>query len=394
MILHACLALCALLAAQDQPARTAIAPVPESPEAQERVAGIKDPRSVAIYEITDLAQPQMSRPDPGESEAVRQFRDSYARRDREHLDDPHRDLESMSYSERVEIERLDAVVAAIREYVRPKFLNGIDELNVHGRTTMVVTGTAEHHAWIRNFLALQRDRSAPFLMLQSHQVRASAEAFERLGFEGPTAIIEDPAEAGRVVETLVGAKEVVEVLSAPQLMISQGSPAEVSVMNQVSYVKNYEVVYVHPGPTAIADPVIDIVQEGVFNRMIGMQIEPGLYALDIEVERSEIERPIPTKEIRVTVDVETPVTISQPTVLTSKLSSTVLLRDGGAVWFRVPDGEQELMVFVQMKLVPIPPSDPLPAPKPEDCPVPDDPTIGVEEQPLRPGERRAQDVPD
>ena len=137
-----------------------------------------------------------------------------------------------------------------------------------------------------------------------------------------------------------------EVLSAPRLRIGSGSHAYMDVFNEVAYVKSYEVVYVHPGPQAIADPVIDVVREGTHCDLAGIEIEPGLYALDFEFERTEIQRPIPTKEIQVTIDAP-PVTISQPTVLTSSLSSTVLLRDGAGVWFRVPDGERELLLMVQ-----------------------------------------------
>jgi hypothetical protein len=160
-------------------------------------------------------------------------------------------------------------------------------------------------------------------------------------------------------------------------------------------VKSYEVVYVHPGPQAIADPVIDVVREGTHCDLAGIEIEPGLYALDIEFERTEIERPIPTKEIQVTID-STPVTISQPTVLTSSLSSTVLLRDGAGVWFRVPDGERELLVLVQMELVPAPDAADEPFFEKPDCPVEDDGDIeeSVEEEPPPPGEQRARRVPD
>lgn len=357
--------------AAGQDSRVAVELPPESRHEQERVADGRAQRLAVIYSIADLAVP------PG--------------RDARFGTSP----ESSDWERRLRAERLDALAGAARSYVRPKFLAGLDELRVHDGTTWLVTGTEEHHAWIRSFLELQRDADAPMLHMETVQVRGDAEDLERIGFEGPTAVLEDGARTSQAFAAARDPHNGFDVLSAPRLLVSQATPASMSLLNKVSYVKSFDVVYVHPGPSAIADPVIDVVEEGTVHRMIGVQIEPGLYALDIELVRTEIERPIPTKEVQVTVDSHAPLTISQPTVLTSKLSTTVLLRDGGGVWFRVPDGEREVLTIVRLDLVtpaeaggatPLPPS-----------PHPVDPTDEAENDEagndVRGVEVRAEDAP-
>lgn len=365
-------ALCGAAATQDESTRVPVDPTPESAAAQDVVADAKAPRTLAIYDLTDLkAPPGMEMRSEDETPAGTRFRES------------------------IEADRVALLEKSIRNYVRPKLARGLDELQVHHQTIFVVTATDEQHAWIRRFLELQRAADAPFLMLESQQLSGSAEQFEQLGFQGPTQVLACAADAQQALAKLTNPQHRLERVSAPRMLISQGTPCEISLMDEVSYVKSYEVVYVHPGPVAIADPVIDVIREGIRSKFSGVQIEPGLYALDVEVERTEIERPIPTKEVQVAVEATTPVTISQPTVLTSKLSSTVLLRDGAGVWFRVPDGEQELLILVRMQLVskPDPSNDAFfEAP---DCPVDHTGEVDELEPPveLPPGERRAREVP-
>lgn len=320
-------ALSAAMPSQDAP-RTPIEPLLESPAAQQRVADAQAPRSIVIHDCSDL------RRRPGISSA-----DIASERDQD------------DFETQLERKRLALLERSIREHVRPSFLPGIDRLEVHGGTTFVVTGTAEQHAWIRRFLELQREEDASFLSITTHRVRAAAERLEALGFEGPSQVIADASDAHAAVRRLETAFTAEERIGSPRFLIGQGTPAYISTTKDISYVKSYDVVYVHPGPTAIADPVVDVIQEGEQYEIAGTQIEPGLWVLEVELERTEVERPIPTEEVELTIDGPA-VTIGKPSVQTSKLSTTVLLRDGGAVWFRAPDGDEELLVLVRMEVVP------------------------------------------
>jgi hypothetical protein len=296
------------------------------------------------------------------------------------------------YRQVVEAKRLELLVRAIREYLRPKLLLGLDEVRELPGGTLVVTATAEQHEWIRRFLELQRRSEAPRLMFNTKQLRATKSELEALGLDGPTQMLPDEQHADQFIAKIESAG--IETLASPRFLIGAGTPAYMDLFNEVAYVKRYDVVYVHPGPEAIVDPVIDVIKEGTHCELAGIEIEPGLYALEIEFERTEIERPIPTKEVRVTINA-TPVTISQPVVLTSQLSSTVLLRDGAGVWFRIPDGEQELLVIVKLDLVDSPPESRGPRDMDAECPVEDAERSSDEivDEELPPGEQRAREVP-
>jgi len=325
-------ALCGLMATT--PLQTGNDRVSIEAPAQERIADSEKqaadtsaPRTLAFYAMTDLLAP------PGEP--TKEFLLS---------------AEKLREREEAEAARFALFTDTIREHVNPSLVQGLDEIQAVSGGTLVVTGTAQHHDWIRTFLDLQRDEPLQFLLINSSYLRGKGMHFKGAGFDGPSQVWESEGQLTNALAT-VSATEGVELVTAPKLMVLPTQHAEMSILKQMAYVKSYEVVYVHPGPVAIADPVIDVIHEGFVFDLTAIQVEPGLYALNLNFERSEIERPIPTKEVKVAVDVDSTMTISQPVVTSSKLSSTVLLRSGANVWFRIPDGEQELLITVQMTVI-------------------------------------------
>jgi len=297
-------------------------------DSEEQTADPSAPRTLGFYDMTDLLAP------PGEPA-------------KEFLLDPERILER----EEQETQRLELFAETIRKHLRPGLTRGLDVLQTQAGGMLLLTGTAEQHAWTRSFLDLQRAQELQLLHVDSRYLRGKGADFEAAGFAGPSEVWEDESLLPKALEQMASRTDKYELVTAPSLTVLPAQPAYISIMNQVAYVKSYEVVYVHPGPVAIADPVIDVIDEGFLFDLTGIQVEEGLYALELKFERTEIERPIPTKEIKVAIDTSSTVTISQPVVTSSKLSSTVLLRDGSSVWFRIPDGDSEMLITVHLSIL-------------------------------------------
>ena len=127
----------------------------------------------------------------------------------------------------------------------------------------------------------------------------------------------------RAIEKHEGA----DVLSAPRLTVYDRQKANVSVLNQVSYIQDYDVEITNAA--RVADPIIGIVQEGI---LIDFTPTCDQAAKTIRVAFegtfSSLQRPIPSKEIELA---GTKVTIQLPQVEVGRIRETLDVRDGGWV---------------------------------------------------------------
>lgn len=99
-------------------------------------------------------------------------------------------------------------------------------------------------------------------------------------------------------------------ISAPRLTLHGGQAGTISMVNQVSYVQDFQVERV--GDVMIADPVIGVVNDGL---VVGARAHPvagGGYLAGVSVTYADLKLPIPT--FTTTLGVGSPVTIQIPSV--------------------------------------------------------------------------------
>ncbi|MFV1957799.1 MAG: hypothetical protein ACC662_00155 [Planctomycetota bacterium] len=116
----------------------------------------------------------------------------------------------------------------------------------------------------------------------------------------------------------------VRMLSAPRLTTFDGQKADISVLGQTSYVKDYDVRTDAKGRTMV-DPVIGMVQDGLVVEATASILDGNRIALDARVSYAELRRPI--DEMETTIAGQT-VTIQLPEVTVAKAHATIDLDPG------------------------------------------------------------------
>lgn len=119
------------------------------------------------------------------------------------------------------------------------------------------------------------------------------------------------------------------VITAPRLTIFNNQRANLTLVNQVSYVKDYDV---EVAQTAfIADPLVDVIQDG-----LTLDVRPTVshdrkyVTLEVQPTVATLLRPIRTFETNL-AGITTPVVIELPEIRYSKAQTTVKVPDGGYV---------------------------------------------------------------
>jgi hypothetical protein len=177
-------------------------------------------------------------------------------------------------------------------------------------------------------LAALRDRTVIVETMIVTRRPEKDEAVAASGAAEQTAVLKAEDFAARLLALRKG--EVVDrnVLSAPRVLTRHGSPAKISVGNDVSYVKEYRLV-VGDG-SLVADPVVDVVHEG-----LALDIQPFLEPdgksafVRLQIEIASVARPVPAFTAKLyssEVKTEAPRTAKQ-----SFAAALLVPTDGGGV---------------------------------------------------------------
>ncbi len=241
-------------------------------------------------------------------------------------------------------------------YMRPKLTDPKGNLHLFNDGVLALTGSDEQHAWTRQFLDVQR-RTTGMVEIQVRLVTVPEGRMRTLGVEGSSALYENDVKLDALMHGLTG--EDIEWITAPRVLTHLRQRAQISVLNQVAYLEDYELVVVEPGSVEIIDPVVGVVQEGTFLEILNAPVEPGVFGIDLNLDLSTLERPIPTKTIQVGAD-RREFEIGQPKVTTVNVSSKMLLRDGATALLISPDPTRDvdLGVFITLRHVLEVPVDP------------------------------------
>lgn len=126
----------------------------------------------------------------------------------------------------------------------------------------------------------------------------------------------------------VAKSERVQLVTAPRVLVFNTARANLTVLNQVAYVRDYDVEIAQGA--SIADPIIDIVQDGVI-----LDVKPVVSAdrrfikLEVRPTVAVLKRPI--QELATGLGSQTAVTIQLPELEISRVRTTLPIPDGGTV---------------------------------------------------------------
>ncbi|MCP3916213.1 MAG: hypothetical protein GY711_11710 [bacterium] len=255
--------------------------------------------------------------------------------------------ERLVHLTRVETAATD-LADVIRSYMKPRFDKGRQELRVSGRDKLILFASAAQHEWVEGFLEQQRQRTE-FIECSVLIVSVPQGSLAQAGFDRPSNTFSSNAEFRAALAKLERIRDF-ERLQSPLIATRPRQKGTVSIVEQIPYVKDYNVEIVQPGDVMVADPEIAIAHEGIVLETRAVPLDPGRFGIDVDVHHSRVERPIPTKEIQLT-GASSPVTISQPQVTEVEMHSRVVLAPGASVLFVTPDPATDRDWVVTLTLV-------------------------------------------
>ncbi len=126
----------------------------------------------------------------------------------------------------------------------------------------------------------------------------------------------------------VSKSERIQLVSNPRILISNTGRSNLTVLNQVSYVKDFDVEIAQAA--SIADPIVDVIQDGVI-----LDVRPVVSAdrrfimLELRPTIAELKRPI--RQQTTTLGSQASVTIELPELEIQRIRTSIPMPDGATV---------------------------------------------------------------
>ena len=119
----------------------------------------------------------------------------------------------------------------------------------------------------------------------------------------------------------------------PDTTLRPMTTAQISIVNQTSYIRDFEVEVQES--MAIANPIVDVVQDGISIQASVLPLEGGATGLSVEVTVADLKRPIPTFTTTLAGATQ-PITIQLPQVISTRIEAALELQQGHTAWLSLP----------------------------------------------------------
>jgi hypothetical protein len=200
------------------------------------------------------------------------------------------------------------------------------------------------------------DAKGPVVHVETRILHLEAEAAKRLGLLDPAGGVASRPIEGDELRALLDAaaagKGVVQV-TAPSLAVYDRQKATVSVLDQISFIQDFDVEETGDG-TTVADPIIGTIQEGVIVDLRPIvSLDRAAITCDLTLTVAHVRRPIAEAKVRLGTGEGT---IQLPELAVTKHGSVLTLLPGRTAIVgagRAPnDGSRLLAILVTAQLVP------------------------------------------
>ncbi len=225
-------------------------------------------------------------------------------------------------------EQPSSIVGLFRRLIDPPLQPG-DDLRTLGDRWLVLLGSPAQAASAERLWHAALAKKEDPIDVQVHMFEIDAKAFaplqeklvavqreQGMAFEGM--LEKDAASAFRAAL----AKAATQQLDAPRLCMNPLQRGTMSMVKQTSYVKDFTVT--RTGDTLVADPVVDVVQDGNITDVIATWLPDGLLGMSCDVTFQELQQPIPQFETTLGPGLP-PVKIQLPRVTGVRLRQTAVL---------------------------------------------------------------------
>jgi hypothetical protein len=226
------------------------------------------------------------------------------------------------------------LVEDVRRWIEPP-LAEVETLQLAKGGALVANLRPESQSWLESFLELQRRDLFVLYQVDTTIFSAEPASFDPLGIENQTRFF-GPDDLLKL--ELLRA----EVVTAPHLIVFAGQRANVSILEETAYVKEYRYVVVAPGNEEILDPIVDVVRDGISIDSRVISLPGGLAGLVMTAEFARLKQPIATKKVIVAEGRE-PLEVGVPEVRRIELHTRARLAAGQTLFVtgraKRPNGE-------------------------------------------------------
>jgi hypothetical protein len=238
----------------------------------------------------------------------------------------------------------------VRTYMQPSSADVAASVRAMDTGTLVVSALPEQHEWVGDFLAGLRGFNG-LVDIQTTIYSAPRGVLQQWGF-APSATLATPETLEAFLKQ-IEADGRFEVVNAPRLVLFPCQRAFVSVIDQLAYVRSWQVQKVEPGGQEIADPDVATIQAGVTVEARIAPLPGERFGVQIGIASCSVERPIPTRKVRLGGAGGHEVEIGEPEVKTARFDATLLLADGASAVLVTDDThpERDLAVALTVRKV-------------------------------------------
>lgn len=168
---------------------------------------------------------------------------------------------------------------------------------------------------------------------------------ELLGATGARAFATSTVDAAALVEAC-RARDDASLLRSPKLILRDGEPGTVAVVNQVAYVSGFRLV--QREDATVADPVVDVLTDGlVLGASASAVPDTDRVALDVELELADVLTPLREHELALAGDLGT-LTLQEPAIARQRLATGLELGADGCLVLIAEDLERPGRVLLAL----------------------------------------------
>lgn len=198
---------------------------------------------------------------------------------------------------RKEVESITkGLVEAVRDRMQPR-LEGSERLEVLGDGRLALIGLPAQHEWLAGFLA-EVTSFQGLIDIQARVYEVPRGALPER-FAGRSGRALEPGAAGELTALL--AEQGLEPTLAPRVLAFPFWEARLAMIEEIPYVKDFEVKVLPELEAEIADPVIAVAEDGTHLSLRAIPTAGGGLILYASLEHTRVARPIPTHSLELVV---------------------------------------------------------------------------------------------
>lgn len=242
------------------------------------------------------------------------------------------------------------IESIVRSHLKPAFDPARNLVRTVTDSSLLVLGDHNQQAWVQTYLETCRQFER-LIRVDTVILNLPAGSLETLGHDHSGQVLPRTDADGLIAaaKRIPGAT----ILEVPSVVTSPFRRANLTAVDQVAYIKDFELIVLEEEQQEIVDPVVDVAQDGVVLDITATPVEGGRFSLDAHLTYSVLERPIRTFETSIGA-LGHKVTVQLPEITISRLKGEfVLSQDQSlAIASTGPDGEGEVLMLMSVKSLP------------------------------------------